>query len=316
MKTLLTIGETMACLVPDADGPLRYVDRYRMTMAGAESNLAIDAAKLEIPTRWFSRLGQDEFGVMIRNRIRGEGVDCASIIFDETRPTGLMCKQTGSGESRVFYYRASSAAAAMDETDITPDLWRDVGVLHLTGITPVLSESCRRAVEKAFAEAEQRKIPISFDPNIRRKLWGQQDYTALLRALSLRSTLLLLGIEEAEALFGTREPMCIADAVFSTGKVQVIALKDGARGSTILPRGAAPIPVTPWPCHCVEPIGAGDAFNAGFLAGWIQGRDWAICGRMGAIAGAMATETPGDIEGAPTRQQMEKALQGTAEIYR
>ena len=316
MKTLLTIGETMACLVPDADGPLRYVDRYRMTMAGAESNLAIDAAKLEIPTRWFSRLGQDEFGVMIRNRIRGEGVDCASIIFDETRPTGLMCKQTGSGESRVFYYRASSAAAAMDETDITPDLLRDVGVLHLTGITPVLSESCRRAVEKAFAEAEQRKIPISFDPNIRRKLWGQQDYTALLRALSLRSTLLLLGIEEAEALFGTREPTCIADAVFSTGKVQVIALKDGARGSIILPRGAAPIPVTPWPCHCVESIGAGDAFNAGFLAGWMLGRDWAKCGCMGAIAGAMATETPGDIEGTPTRQQMEKVLQGAVEIYR
>ena len=316
MKTLLTMGETMACLVPDADGPLRYVDRYRMTMAGAESNLAIDAAKLEIPTRWFSRLGQDEFGAMIRNRIRGEGVDCASVLFDETRPTGLMCKQTGSGESRVFYYRADSAAAAMDAADITPELWQDVGVLHLTGITPVLSESCRRAVEKAFTEAEQRKIPISFDPNIRRKLWGQRDHTPLLRALSLRTTLLLLGVEEAEALFGTREPARIADAVFSHGAVQAIALKDGARGSTILPRGQTPISIAPWPCHCVEPIGAGDAFNAGFLAGWMQGRDWAACGRMGAIAGAMATETPGDIEGTPTRRQMEKALQGTAEIYR
>lgn len=316
MKTLLTMGETMACLVPDVDGPLRYVDRYRMTMAGAESNLAIDTAKLEIPTRWFSRLGQDEFGAMIRNRIRGEGVDCASILFDETRPTGLMCKQTDSGESRVFYYRADSAAAAMDAADITPELWQDVGVLHLTGITPVLSESCRRAVEKAFAEAEQRKIPISFDPNIRRKLWGQRDHTPLLRALSLRSTLLLLGVEEAEALFDTREPARIADAVFSHGAVQAIALKDGARGSTILPRGQAPISIAPWPCHCVEPIGAGDAFNAGFLAGWMQGRDWATCGCMGAIAGAMATETPGDIEGTPTRRQMEKALQGTAEIYR
>ena len=316
MKTLLPMGETMACMVPDADGPLRYVDHYRMTMAGAESNLAIDAAKLEIPTRWFSRLGQDEFGVMIRNRIRGEGVDCEAVIFDETRPTGLMCKQTGSGESRVFYYRTGSAAAAMSETDIAPELWHDVGVLHLTGITPVLSESCRRAVEKAFDEAERRKIPISFDPNIRRKLWGQQDYKPLLRALSLRSTLLLMGAEEAEALFGTREPARIADAVFSNGAVQAIALKDGARGSIILLRGVAPIPIAPWSCHCVEPIGAGDAFNAGFLAGWIQGRDWAICGRMGAIAGAMATETPGDIEGAPTRQQMEKALQGAAEIYR
>ncbi len=316
MKTLLTLGETMACLVPEADGPLRYVVNYHMTMAGAESNLAIDAAKLEIPTRWFSRLGQDEFGAMIRNRIRGEGVDCASVLFDDARPTGLMCKQTGSGESRVFYYRAGSAAAAMDETDITPELWQEVGVLHLTGITPVLSEGCRRAVEKAFAEAEQRKISISFDPNIRHKLWGQQDYTPLLRALSLRSTILLLGVEEAETLFGTRNPEILARIVFSAGSVQAIALKDGARGSVILPRGEAAISIAPWPCHCVEPIGAGDAFNAGFLAGWMQGRDWATCGRMGAIAGAMATETPGDIEGTPTRLQMEKALQGAAEIYR
>lgn len=316
MKTLLTMGETMACLVPEASGNLRYINCYRMTMAGAESNLAIDASKLGIPTRWFSRLGRDEFGLMIRNRIRGEGVDCSSVLFDDVRPTGLMCKQIGSGESHVFYYRAGSAAAAMDETDITSELWKDVGVLHLTGITPVLSESCQRAVEKAFFEAECRGLPISFDPNIRCKLWGPRDYTPLLRTLSLRSTLLLLGIDEAKAIFGTREPIQIADAVFSNGNAEVIALKNGAHGSIILPRGQAPIHIAPWPCHCVEPIGAGDAFNAGFLAGWMQRRDWAICGRMGTIAGAMATEVRGDIEGTPTQQQLEKALQGSAEIYR
>ena len=316
MKKLLTLGETMACLVPESGGPLRYVTRYSLTMAGAESNLAIDAAKLGIPCRWYSRLGNDEFGAMIRNRIRGEGVDCETVRFDSSRPTGLMCKQTGCGESKVFYYRAGSAASAMDETDITEDLWQDVGLLHLTGITPVLSLSCRRAVKKAVSEAQRRNIPISFDPNIRRKLWAGEDYTQLLKELSLSSTLLLLGKEEASILFGTESPEKMAKEAFSGGTVQAVALKDGANGGIVIPRGQRAIRIAAWPCHCIEPIGAGDAYNAGFLAGWMQGRSWEICGRMGAIAGAMATETPGDIEETPTREQMNNALNGADEIYR
>lgn len=81
-------------------------------------------------------------------------------------------------------------------------------------------------------------------------------------------------------------------------------------------RGQTPIPIAPWPCRCVEPTGAGDAYNAGFLSGWMQGKDWSTCGQMGNIAGAMATETTGDIEGTPTQRQMEIALQGRGEVYR
>ena len=140
MKKLLTLGETMACFLPGAPGPLRYVSGYRLAIAGAESNLAIDAAKLGVEAVWFSRLGQDEFGAFVRNQVRAEGVDCRAVVFDETHPTGLMFKQTGVGESRVYYYRAGSAASFLSPDDITPALFAGVGLLHLTGITPVLSE--------------------------------------------------------------------------------------------------------------------------------------------------------------------------------
>lgn len=315
MKTLLTIGETLACFLPDGPGPLRYVDRYRLTLAGAESNVAIDAAKLGVPARWFSRLGWDEFGAFVRNRIRAEGVDCGDVVLDGERPTGLMFKQTGGGETRVTYYRAGSAASGLQPEDLTPALFEGVGLLHLTGITPVLSESCRRTVLRAVQMARERQIPVSFDPNIRRKLWHGTDHSALLRELSLQSAVLLLGREEAEALFGTGEIGALCAAV-SGSAVQVIALKDGARGCTIAEPGGPAFPIPPWPCACVEPVGAGDAFNAGFLAGWMRGLPPDVCGRMGAVAGAMATETPGDVEGAPTEEQMETALSGQAEIFR
>ena len=315
MKKLLTLGETMACFLPGAPGPLRYVSGYRLAIAGAESNLAIDAAKLGAEAVWFSRLGQDEFGAFVRNQVRAEGVDCRAVVFDETHPTGLMFKQTGAGESRVYYYRAGSAASFLSPDDITPALFAGVGLLHLTGITPVLSESCRAAVLRAFALAEELGVPVSFDPNIRRKLWNGVDHTPLLRDLALRSTVLLLGLDEAEALFGTRDMDALCAAVFA-GKVQALAVKDGAKGAAVAAPGKAPLAVPPWPCRCVEPIGAGDAFNAGFLAGWLEGRPLAECGRMGAIAGAMATETPGDTEGAPIREQLDAALAGAAAIYR
>lgn len=315
MKTLLTIGETLACFMPEAAGPLRYVTGYRMTLAGAESNVAIDAAKLGIPCRWFSRLGSDEFGAFVCSRIRGEGVDCSGVVFDSHHPTGLMFKQIGSGETRVTYYRAGSAASTLSPADITPELFEGVGLLHLTGITPVLSDSCREAVLAAADMAQRQGIPMSFDPNIRRKLWHGTDLTPLLRRLALQSTILLLGREESLALFDTDDVNLLSQTAFEHG-VQVIALKDGAKGCTVAVPGQPPLPIPPWPCHCVEPVGAGDAFNAGFLAGWLQGLPPETCGRMGAVAGAMATETSGDIEGPPTREQMEAALHGQAEIYR
>lgn len=315
MKTLLTLGETLACFVPEGTGPLRYLTGYRMTMAGAESNLAINAAKLGIPSRWFSRLGSDEFGAFVCNRIRGEGVDCRQVIFDRDHPTGLMFKQISAGETRVTYYRAGSAASFLRPEDLSPDLLEGVGLLHLTGITPVLSASCRDTVLAAAEMARRQKIPLSFDPNIRRKLWHGTDHTPLLRQLALQSTVLLLGREEAEALFGTGEIAALSKIVFDAG-VEVIALKDGARGAVVAVPDHPPVTIPPWPCHCVEPVGAGDAFNAGFLAGWLRGLSPETCGRMGAVAGAMATETSGDIEGTPTREQMEAALSGQAEIYR
>lgn len=315
MKTLLTIGETLACFLPGEPGPLRYVTGYRMTMAGAESNLAIDAAKLGIPCRWFSRLGKDEFGAFVCSRIRGEGVDCTDVVWDKDHPTGLMFKQTGAGETRVTYYRAGSAASTMAPGDLSPRLFEGVGLLHLTGITPVLSDSCREMVLAAVRLARERHIPLSFDPNIRRKLWRDADHTPLLRRLALQSTVLLLGRDEARALFGTDDIGALGRTAFAQG-VQAIALKDGARGCTVAVPGQSPLDIPPWPCRCVEPVGAGDAFNAGFLSGWMQGLPVEDCGRMGAVAGALATETPGDIEGAPTREQLESALRGRAEIYR
>ncbi|MFR9049426.1 MAG: PfkB family carbohydrate kinase, partial [[Clostridium] leptum] len=105
MARVITIGETMAALSPCQAGALRYVGDYQMRIAGAESNVAVGLAKLEIESAWISRLGEDELGCFVRNQIRSEGVDCGNVVFDPEHSTGLLLKETGTLETKVYYYR-------------------------------------------------------------------------------------------------------------------------------------------------------------------------------------------------------------------
>lgn len=312
---LVTLGETMYCLVPDDSGPLRYLHSFHPRVAGAESNLAVGLAKLGRRAAWISRLGDDEFGRHVAGMIRAEGVDTSRVVFDSAHRTGLMFKERTAGETKVYYYRENSAASRMTPADVAEESLAGASMLHLTGITPVLSQSCADTVIHAMDLADRLGIRISFDPNIRRRLWRDRDYAPLIGELTLRARLVMLGLDEAEAIFGEREPERIFGRLFEKGRAERAAIKNGADGSWVADAsGIRKIP--PIACRCVEPIGAGDAFNAGFLAGCLEGRDVEICGRMGNIAGGLATQVAGDVEGYPSREAMLARLDGGSEIFR
>lgn len=156
---------------------------------------------------------------------------------------------------------------------------------------------------------------MSFDPNIRQKLWNGRDYTPLLRQLTTRAEIVLMGLDEAEVLFGTRNVEQLCAGLFAVGHTEVAAFKDGSRGAWIADRNQC-IRLEPYPCRCIDPIGAGDGFNAGVLAGLLQGRTLEQAGRMGAVCGALATEVPGDVEGCPDAARMDAILNGSSTIYR
>lgn len=315
MTKLITIGETMAAFTPDSQGPLRYVTGFGVRTAGAESNVAVGLAKLGVSAGWLSRLGKDEFGVFIRNQLRAEGVDCSRVIFDPAHRTGVMFKETGVGETKVFYYRENSAASHLSVDDLSEELFDGCEVLHLSGITPVLSDSCRQMTLKAVELAKKAGIMVSFDPNIRRKLWGTTDYVPLIRSITMQSEIVLMGLDEAEVLFGERDVDKILDKLFNEGCAKYVAIKDGGNGAWAADKSTRE-KIPPYPCKPIEPIGAGDGFNAGFLAGILQGKDVVTAGRMGGICGALATQTPGDVEGYPDIEQMQTALTGGAVTYR
>lgn len=144
---VVTFGETMILMNPQESGSLKYVNQFTKQIGGAESNFAIALTRLGFKTGWISRLGKDSFGDYMEAFIRGEGVDVSQIKRDKNYPTGLMFKERYElGETKVYYYRHDSAASKLQPEDLNEEYISQAKYLHLTGITPALSPSCRETV--------------------------------------------------------------------------------------------------------------------------------------------------------------------------
>src|SRR5450756_2518542 len=151
---VVTLGETMVSLRTGA--PLRLGGTLSMTMAGAESNVAIGLTRLGHAVRWGGRVGADEVGAYILRTLRAESVAVDTVVVDVERPTGLMLAERRVADvSRVSYYRAGSAGSALSAADAAACLADAPRILHLTGITPALSASAAQAVTEAVRLARR-----------------------------------------------------------------------------------------------------------------------------------------------------------------
>ena len=301
MVDIITFGEAMAVFVPTAPGPLRHVRQFEKHVAGAEFNLAIGASRLGLEAGWISRVGRDEFGEEIVRVLRGEGVDTRHVLF-LNRPTGVYFKEYSAlGEPRVSYYRAGSAASELGPDDIDPGYIASAQALHVTGITPLLSESCRQATRKAMDAAHQAGVTVVLDPNIRYKLIAPDNVPAVFRPLLEDSDLVLAGEGELRAILQDEiSPLeRLEEAVLDLGP-RLVVVKRGAEGA-VARTAEERVEEGPYPVErVVDPIGAGDGFDAGFLAGWLRKWELRQCLRLGNLVGASATGVHGDHEGYPS----------------
>ena len=124
----------------------------------------------------------------------------------------------------------------MQAEDLNEEMFAGGKILHLTGITPVLSDACEALVMKAVELGKKAGLTISFDPNIRKKLWKDKDYTDVLKRIVENTGILMLGLDEARILYGTTEKEKIIDAFFQNGAAQFIAIKDGSKGAYVADR--------------------------------------------------------------------------------
>lgn len=269
---VVTLGESMILLTAQDQLPLDVTDGCSLGVAGAESNVALYLADAGIPVGWVSAVGTDPFGGRMLHYLDSRGVDTTGVHRDGARRTGVFFKNQGPGGTTVHYYRAGSAASAMGEGTLET-LGRMLAsgsgtrILHLSGITAALSDSCRELSFAAMALARESNVAISFDVNYRAGLWPVADAAPVLQELANQADLVLVGLDEAQDLWGLETAAQLRDHLPGAGEVVV---KDGGNGATWL--GPAPEIFAPAPAvDVVEVVGAGDAFAAGFLAARLAG---------------------------------------------
>ena len=296
---ILTLGETLVCFTPEERGRLESVRRFRKSVGGAESNTAIGLSRLGRKTAWISRLGRDPFGDEIIRVLRGEGVDIQAVKRVPDAPTGIMIKELRAPDDvRVHYYRAGSAASQLSESDIDPCLVADASRVHLTGVTCALGEGPRRALRYLLELCREQSVSVSFDPNLRLKLWSAEKAASeMARIFPLVDTVLAsewelvacTRTEQIEDGIRRLQELGVDTVVVRRGHLGTVAVEDGSRVES----EAAPV-------TAVDVVGAGDAFNAGFLFGRDQGHSLDHCVAVGNWSASQVVAHPGDWEGLPT----------------
>ncbi len=299
---VVTLGETMVSLRTDT--PLRLGGTLTMTMAGAESNVAIGLARLGHTVRWGGRVGADEVGAFILRTLRAESVAVDTVVVDPERSTGLMIAERRVADvSRVSYYRAGSAGSALAVADAQASLEDAPRLLHLTGITPALSRSAAEAITTAVDLARQAGALVSVDVNFRSSLWTPEQARSALTALVRSADIVIASQDELGLVVTAADDESAAAGELAAYGVSALVITRGASGATVWHEGraqhAAAIPVT-----VRDTIGAGDAFAAGYLSGVLDGLDPATSLRRGTVTGAFAVAAAGDWEGLPTRDEL------------
>lgn len=297
---VVTLGETMVSLRTGT--VLRLGGTLSMTMAGAESNVAIGLARLGHTVRWCGRVGADEVGAFILRTLRAESVAVDTVVVDASRPTGLMLAERRVADvSRVSYYRAGSAGSTLSATEAAASVAEAPRILHVTGITPALSPSAADAVAVAVRAARVAGTLVSVDINYRSKLWTPEQARPVLSEL-VRSADIVIASEDELGLVAPAGEAAAAAELGEAG-VSHLVITRGARGATVWQDGAAhDAPAVPIVVR--DTIGAGDAFTAGYLSGVLDGLSPAGALHRGTVVGAFAVAAVGDWEGLPTRSEL------------
>jgi 2-dehydro-3-deoxygluconokinase len=304
---VVCVGETMAVLSPSDAGPLEGQTTLGLAVGGAESNVACGLAALGHRAAWVSQVGADPLGRRVLSDLTARGVDVSAVEVDPERPTGVYFKDPGPDGTGTYYYRRNSAATAMGPALTRLPHLRAARILHLSGITAALSDSCAELVAEIVTRRAVPGPAVSFDVNHRPALWRHRpaDAAPVLLGLARGADIVFVGRDEAETLWGTGKSEEIRDLL---GPAPVIVVKDAGRGATSYGEGGeetfVPTPTSP----VVERVGAGDAFAAGYLASLLEGGGPTEGLRLGHLLAAATLRTRDDVPLVPARDELARHL--------
>ena len=266
------MGETMLMFSPPRYELIEHCDTFNIYNGGAESNVAIGLERLGVHAAWIGKLPRNALGRKVVHVIRAYKVDTSRVIWTETGRVGVFFVEIGvpPRPHTTIYDRAHSAAATLKMEELDWTFISKAKLLHLTGITPALSEVCRRTTIETVERARSLGMHVSFDVNYRSLLWTQEEArTALEKILPYVNILITTQVDAPLLLEREIEPRRALERLREKYGCDVVVITLGPEGSMAFDgekfyRGAA------YTLQEVNRLGAGDAFDAGLIYGWLR----------------------------------------------
>ncbi|WP_153100381.1 sugar kinase [Paraburkholderia hayleyella] len=301
---ILALGEAMVEFNQCAQDGVHYLQGF----GGDTSNFCVAAARQGAATGFVSALGDDRFGCLLRELWQRERVDATWVRTDALAPTGVYFVSHEAAGHRFDYLRAGSAASRYAVSDLPLEAIAAARVVHVSGVSLALSANCCDAMLAAMAHARAHGVRVSFDTNLRLKLWPLARARAVMLEAIRQSDICLPSWDDVTGLTGLAGCDEIVDFLLALGP-RVVALKLGEQGAYVAtPDERRRVPG--YPVKALDATGAGDCFGGAFVARLIAGDDPFAAARYANVAAALSTQGLGAVAPIPRREEVERALAG------
>jgi 2-dehydro-3-deoxygluconokinase len=300
---------------------LEQTQTLDLNVGGAELNVAVGVTRFGMKSAWISKLTKNPLGYLIRDRAREFGVDCSHIIWSDQGRAGLYFLELGASPraSSVLYDRAGSAISLIKPGEVD---WAKVFAgskhFHVSGITPALSASASEVTVEAMKAAKNEGLTVSYDLNFRKKLWSPADAKKIQEPMMANVDILITTEEDTNIVFGIKEKdyEAVAEKLAQTFKFKIVAItlrEDLSvwrnNWTAIAYQNGKIFRDKKYEVEIVDRVGAGDAFTAGLLYGWLKLKDVEKGVQYGNAFAALKHTLPGDFNWS-TQEEVEAQLKG------
>lgn len=313
MGKVVTIGEAMVMFVAEEEGELKNVSKYKRFIAGAEANVSIGLSRLGHEVEYITHLGKDPFGEYIFEHLRKENINISRIQFSLDNQTGFQIKsKENKKDPEIVYFRKNSAASKISADSIKNISFKDVDVLHITGVFIALSNNTYKASQYLIKKAKKENTLITFDPNIRKELWDSKErMIERINKVAQEADYVLPGLIEGNILTGLSDVQKISDYYLERG-VKGVIIKDGSKdiyAKWIENNKLNEETVPSFKLRrVIDTVGAGDGFAVGVISGLMENLPMLKILERASAIGAIQVSHISDNENLPNKQQLKRFI--------
>jgi len=293
---LLCVGEPMVEFNAQKDG------RWIYGFGGDVSNVAISAARQNAKVGILTRIGADSFGDDLLELWTEEGIETRYVERDVDAPTGVYFVRHGADGHIFEYRRAGSAASRMAPHSVTQSSIGSARCLHYSGISQAISATALAACETAVDVARECGCLVSYDPNLRLRLWSLERAREVVNRSVARCDFFLPGLDDACQLTGFKNPKDIVSYYLDLG-AGLVALTLGPEGA-LIGDSSGLISIPPRQAKAVDASGAGDCFDGAFLARVLAGDTAVSAAHYAVTASSISVEGYGAIPPIPNAKEV------------